>query len=179
MKTAHIPKFSTIRRVIQDVAWRTADTAVHTFARREQQRFQLRISRQQFESFAAIPLSPQYRARKIAMGRDGRTMIATRHYIESIRTKRTVLEKRDVTYHVGFDKDTRARNLDGSTAQIRLCEVAAVQEYGSAAAHIPARPHWRPHLVDMQQRAVTLRRSLVRQIVKWVTHELRKRLKVR
>jgi hypothetical protein len=138
---------------------------VEEFARAEAKRFVLRIKRQQFPDFHAVPLSPAYALKKRLLGLDGRTMIATKHYVENIVVIPKVTKKGAV-YHIGFPEGMKARDHKGKEVDITLNEVAYVQEHGSATRNIPQRKHWSVHLRDLAERATLLRIRLVREVVR-------------
>lgn len=153
-RKSHIPKFRTATASLRK-AKKVADRHVHDFALAEAERFRLRIKEQNFASFARIPLSPITLKRKETLHLDLRTMIATGHYVDSIKVLRWV-DGKMIRYKVGFTDAARAVDADGRRTKLLLNDLAAIQEHGSAAQHIPARPHWGPHLRDMHQRATVV-----------------------
>ena len=164
-KKSQIPDFRKAATRAQVKARRTLESAVREFADRELQAFKLRILDQDFESFVAHPLSPRYVERKRRAGADTRTMIATGHYLRSMRVFEQPNPDRSTTIYVGFDEETNARDLQGRETDIKLIEVARIQEYGAllnpeSGASIPPRPHWGPHLKDMKRRAVEERKQI-------------------
>lgn len=146
------------------------EKAVRGFADTERDSFRDAIFRQGFKSFAAHPLSEKYLARKRALRRDERVMIATRHYVNSIKVHRERMDDRSVVYWIGFDPDAIAWDLHMRPTQIRLNTVARIHEYGApgglspSAQRIPARPHWGPHLKAMRGRAPDTRRAIRRAV---------------
>lgn len=171
-----IPPFSAVRRAIAHVANELLDRRTGEFAEQEADLFRARIKAQKFQAFIDYPLSPRYLARKAAAGADLRTMIATAHYIKAIRALRRRGVDGKPYWMVGFHWSAKARNLDGSVSQLLLSDVAAIQEFGSAAAHIPPRPHWRPQAKEMARRAVPFRRRVAAEIAKKANAELVKSL---
>jgi hypothetical protein len=170
-KKPQIPKFPGKAAAEQFKAH--VDDSVRLFAESEAKRFQLEIRRQQFASFHAVPLAPRTVKYKEDNQLDHRVMIATKHYVDSIRVAREE-EGGKITYHIGFDPNDRAENKDGVPQDITLNEVAYIQEHGSRAAHIPARPHWRVHLRALAVRATVLREQLLAEFIKELA-ERRKR----
>lgn len=165
-RRSHIPNFSRMSKEMRAIAVATANKVVKDFADRERDLFKERIEHQDFPAFRQIPPSPVTLARKSRLGLDMRTMIATGHYKDSIR----VFFQRGRTpaggtYRIGFHPLMRARDEHGKVAEILLSEVAAIQEFGSSRAGIPARPHWRPHLRDMERRATVMRQRLAGKIL--------------
>jgi hypothetical protein len=158
-KKPHIPDFKKTMRTFRSVARAVIRVQVETFLTIEQVAFVHRVESQGFTAFDMLPLSPKYLAAKIRAGADTRTMIATHHYLNSVRLFR-VSDGTEVTYHVGFDENAMARDMHGNVTDFPLRLVAAVQEYGSSRANIPARPHWGPHFQAMHQRAVAVRRLI-------------------
>jgi hypothetical protein len=47
-----------------------------------------------------------------------------------------------------------------------------VQEFGSLKMKIPPRPHWRPFIKDVRERAIPLRKTLAVKIAKRVNREV-------
>ncbi len=126
---------------------------VRKFADKELLTFRHRVENGEFPAFDATPLSDDWLAFKAANDLDLRTMIATGHYIKEMKVfvERTAT---GYTVYVGFDAAARA--VDPVTKEptpFPLHLLAAVQEYGSAKANVPPRPHWAPHLADMAKRA--------------------------
>jgi hypothetical protein len=149
---------------------------IREFTDKEREEFVRALRHQDFPAFQEIPLSPAWLARKARKNRDLRTMIATGHYINSIRVFRKDSVRMDGTrtflFHVGFEKDALARDLDGRTVNFPLRLVAAVQEKGSAAAHIPPRPHWEPQRRRISARAPALRQRIGIKVAQQVRREL-------
>lgn len=162
----HIPDLRAVAKSLKAVARTTAMEHIEMFAVEERDAFRARIAAQQFQSFAAIPLSPQWLARKKAAGADLRTMIATSHYLGNIKVQHRLHADGSATYMVGHDDATVAKKLDGTDADILLQDVAKVQEMGSANHKVPARPHWGPHLNDMHERAPKTRKAIRSDVAK-------------
>jgi hypothetical protein len=173
-KPPHVPNFKAAVKYLHDDAFELAVKEVREFAKYEAGAFRHRIEQQDFQAFKAIPLSAGYAARKKAKGRDPRTMIATRNYLENIKVFRRDNPDGSVTIFVGHDEDTPAKDLSGNVTDIKLWEVARVQELGSEAANIPPRPHWGPHFDEMRQRVVPLRRGIAFKIVTKANAKLKK-----
>lgn len=85
------------------------------------------------------PLNADYKAAKVRKGMSENILVATSSYFQQI-TSWTA----DGTVYVGVKKV--ARNKSGQ----ELANIAAVHEYGSTTANIPARPLWRPTLSDLK-----------------------------
>ncbi len=171
-KAAKIPDFKHTAELIARDAKQIADTKIRAHAEAEVKLFQKRIYRQRFDSFAAIPLAPATIMRKVALRLDLRTMIATGTYVSSIKVFRKVV-KGGIEYRIGFAPNTKAMDPTGHATDITLEEVAYVQEHGSAAQHIPARPHWQPHLQELAVRATVVRQRIADAVVKQATRRLR------
>lgn len=163
MAKARIPDFKAFATSLAAEAKAIADYALGNFAKAECARFKLRIRRQQFVAFHRVPLSRAYLLWKIRNGLDERTMIATAHYVDTIQVMRRKTI-RGVLYRIGFPPNARARDKDGNILPITLAFLAKLHEYGSMDARIPARPHWRPHLQAMEQRATVVRDAVARQV---------------
>lgn len=175
----HIPDLARIaHRFIAD-AERVTTEQVNKFAEAERTKFVDRIKAQRFEAFKKIPLSWVTLARKAKHGRGNKTMISTRHYIDSIRVYRdTPRGGSKVRIIVGIHPNARpfdiatgrarmqwslqmvARVQEGLTAQLRFA--ARATEHGAPRAHVPARPHWGPHFEDMRTRAPRVRKDIAR-----------------
>lgn len=99
---------------------------------------QTRIRMQRFDH---EPLNEDYRRWKAGHGYDDRILIQTSQYLDSMRYWRLpngdyMIGVRPSIHHSGLPMDVLAR----------------IHEFGSAAAHIPARAHWRPMRAVMNQR---------------------------
>lgn len=175
-KKSSIPSFKHAAALMVKVGHEIAEVEMAAFAEAEKNRFQQRIRRQNFPAFHQIPLSKLRLDQKAALGLDLRVMIATSHYVNSIKVRRRRFLNGTVQYHIGFHPSTRARNPDGSLAPITLEEVARVQEYGSHAANVPPRPHWRPHLQEMAGRAMVVHRRIAAQAARRVNQLLKRGL---
>lgn len=155
----HIPDFKRVVRRFASIAETTARERVGEFVRSERDGFVRRIEEQQFHDFDITPLSPRYAAWKAKRGLDPRILIRTGHYLRSIRTFEFE-GKNGIQYRIGFDSNAVAVDADGHPTSFPLHRLAAVLEYGSVAAHIPRRRHWRPHLVEMKKRAPSVRKRI-------------------
>lgn len=167
-KPPHVPDLKAVLKTAHNVAREEALFAIEDYADDQRDIFVSKIEEQRFASFKVIfypesgtNLSPQYLKRKIAADADERTMIATGHYVASIRVFRKGKAHRGpVEFRIGFHHSTQARNLDGSIAPIKLARVAWIQEHGSVKAKIPARPHWGPHANVMRRGAKKAREGV-------------------
>lgn len=172
---SQIPKFSEIMERVQAETKALADTTVKAFATAELKRFQADLRAQRFASFKAFPLSPRTLDIKKEKHLDLRTMIATKTYVSSMKVMRKVLPDGTIQYHIGFEPHALARDYNNKITDITLNEVAYIQEHGSKAAHIPARPHWRPHLRAMTNRATVLRTQILAATVKLAAKRIKGR----
>lgn len=173
-KPSHVPDFRQFTQTVKAIVPRTAERMVYAFAKAECRTFKSRIRHQTFRSFITTPLTAKWLSRKAAAGADQRVMIATKHYVRSIRvfTKRT---KRGVVIRVGFHPNTLARDLQHRVVQIPLWKLALVHEHGSAKMNIPPRPHWRPFKREMElQRVRPLRKTITRECIHLVRQHLRR-----
>lgn len=177
-RKSQIPDFKAVVRAIKRTTNEVAEERIAAFAAQERKRFQDRIETQDFPSFRATlyedegtNLAPSTLTARSRYGLGVLTMLATGHYVRSIRVLRRRIQ-RGTLYHVGFDRLAHARKPDGTIAPIELYKVAAIQEHGSAAARIPARPHWRPHYRDMRTRAPQVRQAIKAEVMKRLKAEL-------
>lgn len=104
------------------------------------------IKTQNFPSFHMTPLAPSTVARKASLGLDPRVMIATGHYVDSIK----VFKEDKHTYRVGFDPEAKAVDSQGIETEVSLNTVARAQEFGTE--RIPARPHWKAAFLRLKNR---------------------------
>jgi len=162
----HIPDFNKLVQTVSTVANEVASTAVQSFAEQEREAFVRRIEQQDFQSFDAAPLTPRYAAWKAKKGLDPRIMIATGWYKGKIETFKRKNSKLSTTFHVGFKARTLARDEKGQRVPFPLWKVARVHEKGSVKMHIPARPHWRPHLKTMAMHAAPVRTGIRLAVIK-------------
>jgi hypothetical protein len=175
MKKLHhkLPPWRKLEKAIRAAVEDHAEKLVTDWAMEEKRAFIERIKKQKFASFKKKPLSPKYLARKIAKGADRRTMIATGHYIRSIKLFRTRSGKR-LLLRIGFPPNAKAHDLDGKRTTTPLAITIRANELGSAARNIPPRPHWRPFRLEMKARAKKLRIQIKKAVVKTVREELEK-----
>ena len=176
-RASHIPDFQQFIRIVRDTVKTAPLQMIHEFAGAELQRFKKRILKQEFKSFKEIPLSPAWVARKLRAHRDLRVMLATHHYTNSIKIFTRKGADGATLVYIGFDKRANARNLKGEVIPFKLYKLARVQEYGSAKANVPSRPHWRPHLMEMKQRAVLARKKMVKRMVTTIKGRMRKEMR--
>ena len=85
-------------------------------------------------------LTPKYKAQKVRKGMSENILVATSSYFQQITSWTS-----DGTVYVGVKKV--ARNRAGQ----ELANIAAVHEYGSVTANIPARPLWKPTLSEIKE----------------------------
>lgn len=174
-----IPDFARTAKRIIERANELLVEAVEAYAGDERDEFVYRIERQAFASFQEphYPeseelgnpnLSYDYLARKLARLDEVRTLIATGHYIDSIKVFRKKLDDRRNGYEirVGFHPSARARDMEGRTQPVTLNKVAIYLEFGSLDGKLPARPAWQPHLSRMRARAGVTRKRIGRRIRK-------------
>lgn len=172
-KKSQIPNFAKLAEKIAKDGRRIADEQMAAFAAAEVVRFKAAIAGQHFASFKAFPLSARTLKEKSEKKLDLRVMIATKTYLDSIKVMRTILPNGGIRYHIGFSPTALAKNYDGEITGITLNEVAYIQEHGSKAAHIPARPHWRPHLQAMALRATVIRARILAATTKLAKQRLK------
>ena len=165
-KKPHIPDLSHVLRGIGEIASEIVEEEVESFAVAERDSFVRRIKRQEFQSFNATPLTRLWLRRKIMARADKRVMIATGHYIRSIKIQRRRVGRRGRTIFVGFDSRLMPRDLDGRIVHVEggMNKIAWVHERGSAKMKVPPRPHWEPHRLQMVERARGVRKRIKRRI---------------
>lgn len=151
-KNPRVPDFGRVRRAFKSAKAIVAKE-VEAFAEEQKDDFQHRIEQQDFPSFDATPLSVAYANRKLRMGLDSRVMIATEYYKDAIKVFSRKNRDGSITYYVGFHSRELARDHEGKRLPITLVRLAWVHEKGSVKMHVPARPHWSPHLALMHSRA--------------------------
>lgn len=141
------PRIPDFTRLVATPARHFVDSVrvgVKDFTDKEAKIFREKILRQRFSSFRKHPLNPTYKSRKRRLGLSTRVMVATGHYVRSIKVYHFPGRNRD-QWIIGIHPNTRAR--DKYTGQVvhdlPLADVAIIQEFGSSKAGIPARPHWR------------------------------------
>jgi hypothetical protein len=86
------------------------------------------------------PLSQRYLARTLKFNKSEKTMISTEGYWHAITTKKT-----DKGVFIGVLKGEK--NEDGN----EIAKYAAINEFGSTARNIPARPLWQPVLSELRE----------------------------
>ena len=119
-----------------------------------------------FEEFDAAPLSEKWAAFKKKHKLDKRTMIATTHYINKVRVFTTRVSPTHWQYRIGFAPSDRAIDpVTKTQTPLSLNLLAAVHEYGSQKAHVPARPHWGPFFDEMEKRAKIFPKTVVAKIL--------------
>lgn len=173
-KPSKIPKFAPLARAISVAANSRLVDLMDAYAESERAEFVGRIRDQRFASFVVINypesgtnLSPQWIARKAAKDADPRTMIATEHYVRSIRVFRRLNRgHRGGLWRIGFHPRVQARDLDHKVVPITLDDVASIHENGNKLT--PARPHWGPNRNRMIREAPAVRREMSAEILKSV-----------
>ena len=180
-KQPHIPEMKTVLTKAGAVARDESKAAIEDWADEQRELFIVKIEDQTFTSFQRIyypesgtNLSPRWLRRKEIVGADLRTMIATGHYIASIKLWKKKTKRNGVEFRIGFHPKAQARKLDGSTAPILLSDVARVHEFGSVKGNVPPRPHWGPHGNVMRKAAPKTRRMISTRIGKRLKKELPK-----
>lgn len=172
---SQIPDFPTLAKKLSRAANTRLFKLVDQYAEYTRKDFVERIEDQRFASFKVIlypesgtNLSPQWIERKTEKGADLRTMIATTHYIKSIRVLKVVKKHgRLGNWHIGFDAHEKARDLDNKPVPITLNTVALIHEHGNQQT--PARPHWGPNLNRLKREVPAVRRHMqekIRQAIK-------------
>lgn len=181
-RKSQIPKFPVLATTIAKVANARFVELMDEYAEDERTEFVQRIKDQRFASFqvtlypeSGTNLSPQWIARKEAKKADPRTMIATHHYVDSIRVfRRLNSNHRGGKWRIGFHPRLRARDLDHKSVSITLDDVAQIHEHGNAQT--PARPHWGPNLNRMRREAPAVRRHMRGEIVAEVRKACRRQM---
>lgn len=170
-RKSKIPNLAAKLKAVHDDAVAYVNQAVKGFAQTECEGFKQAIKDQSFVAFHRRingwggPLSPARLAEKAAARADLRVMIATGHYMESIR----VFYRKGRTlggglYRIGFHPLAHARDLDGHVAPVLLNDVARWQEHGAPTRNLRPRPHWGPYLRAMQPRATVFRAALMQKM---------------
>lgn len=153
---AHVPDFDRLTRPLMD-AHLTALKVVTNFAEQECKAFKQRIKAQDFVSFENEPLDPEYKRRKVSLGRDPRVMISTKHYVDGIHVMTIEESNGNARLKVGFDDHQMSHDIYDRPTSTPLYAVAAYNEHGADKVNLPARPHWRPFAKEMKQRAKDVR----------------------
>jgi len=112
-----------------------------------------------------VPLNPIYKREKIKQGYDRRILIRTSFYVKHIQVLRLKFP-RGIGFRVGV------QNLTHPATGINLEELARRLEYGDGK--MPARPHFRPTLMNIQANIIMYRNHLVRQINTHIAAEMKK-----
>jgi len=180
-KAPKIPDAKLLFKRVKEVITETVVDELELWAEEIRDEFVGLIENQAFASFQIIlypesntNLSPQWLARKEAADADERTMIATGHYTRSIKVfKKYDRKQKKWVIRVGFHPRIQARDLKNRIVSILLDDVALVQELGSIKAHVPARPHWRPHRDTVKKAAPAKRKELVRTTLRVIEHDRR------
>lgn len=89
------------------------------------------------------PLSPKYAAEKERRGQGNKIYIATETYLSEIKSR---VNSDGTQCFVGVDNQAREKNGES------ISMIAKVMEYGSVSRHIPARPLWRPVMMEVYDR---------------------------
>lgn len=174
-KKSQVPNLAEKLKKIKTDTVAYVNSEIKKFANQECAGFKAAIKAQDFEAFHRRPLSAARLAEKAAAGADLRVMIATHHYVNSIRVFfRKSRNLNGGTFRIGFHHNAHARTLDGAIAPILLQDVARIQENGSRARKLPPRPHWGPYLRDMVPRATVFRARLTRRMVKRLKAQIAK-----
>lgn len=183
-RKSSIPDFPAISKKIARAASMRHAALMAQYAEHTRRDFVERIEDQRFARFRVIlypesgtNLSPEWLERKAEKGADLRTMIATGHYIRSIRVFRTAsLKGRRLLFRVGFDPRERAHDLDGNPVDITLNRVALIHEYGNAST--PRRDHWGPNARRLKREAPAVRRFMHEEIRKAIKQAVQGKMKV-
>lgn len=121
-------------RIFKESFPAVADNAMGEIAIWMSQEVKKRIRDQRF---AHVPLTKPYLQYKKRVGLDSRILIATGDYVNSIVARRRLING-ELCWTVGVP-DTIHQG-----SGLTYTQLARIHEFGSARAHIPARPHWRP-----------------------------------
>lgn len=184
-KKSHIPNVRKLLSDVEAVAQKALFDEVDAYAEDQRDEFVERIEQQRFAAFRKVfypesgtNLSPNWIKRKTSKGADLRTMIATGHYIDSIK----VHSKKDpsgkkLMLRIGFHPATKARDLDNKTVDITLDDIAKIHEHGNSQT--PARPHWGPNYNRMKREVPKLRVEMRKRILKKVKKAIGSKLVVK
>lgn len=164
---SNIPPVRQILTDLQKFARLEMLAGVRAFAEKARDDFKARLAAQAFGSFKMYPLSSQYLAWKKKKNLDLRTMIRTGHYLNEINTFNYKLPGVVWSYkfRVGFKRGAKAVDHEGNPTDLPLEVLARIHEFGSAAAGIPARKHWRVFQKLLPGRAKTVRDKMMKGIV--------------
>jgi hypothetical protein len=173
-KASKIPSFTKTLRPFIASARTIAHAAVTEFGAEQAEAFQAAIRDQVFADFTRIfypesgtNLSPRWLAKKELHHADSRTMIATGHYVKSIRHFTRYGRRGALTVRIGFHQASKARNLDGSIASdMTLNRLARIQEFGSIKTNLPPRKHWRAFMPSVRAAGRPLRREILARIMR-------------
>lgn len=154
--------FTAIRKAVQEVGIKEARSILSKELEKLADEIKLALLRQTLD---LAPLSPKYLAWKKRKGLDHRILIATGHYVSSIKVKR-----KNNQWEVGVP--------DGfhPTAGMTYEKLARIHEYGSKKMHIPARPHWRPTIAKFQARSQGIRDLIQTRVITLVNDKISNRL---
>ena len=167
-RASKIPSFQGTLRPFQKVARDIAQKALVAFGDSQALAFQTAIKDQTFDDFKRIyypdsgtNLSPRWLAKKEVNNADSRTMIATGHYVNSIKRFTKYGRRGALTVRIGFHHAAKARMLDGSISpELTLDRLARIQEFGSIKTNLPPRRHWRAFLPLVRRASKPLRREI-------------------
>lgn len=98
-------------------------------------------------------LTPAYARYKFRSGLDGRILIASGDYVNAIEVVRSETKEAGVTYRVRLKPGVHRSGMS-------FTKLGLIHEFGSARAHIPARPHWRPVGADVLRKFRRLPQSV-------------------
>lgn len=96
------------------------------------------ISNIESQKFSWAPLSQAYLNRKVMLGLDTRTLIATSNYISGIEIQDSIGVGGRLAMFVG--PSPGATHVSGLSMNV----IGGIHEYGTSDGRIPARPHYRP-----------------------------------
>jgi phage gpG-like protein len=120
--------------------------ATHLNAMRVQRRLVLHLQNQDLVPETWPHLNPAYKAKKVKEGFSDNVLIRTSSLLNSISMQSAVVKTQGgLSAWVGVNRT--ARNKDGES----LVNIAAVHEFGSLKANIPARPLFRTTYQEMAQ----------------------------
>jgi len=147
-KKPSIPKFSKLVSQTGEEVLGLAQQGVRQVAEDARDKLVEGIKEQVFQSFRQFPLADETVARKERLGLDGRVMMATGHYVNSIK----VVQEDENTFRVGFEEGEKAVDEQGRPVDIELDQVARAHEFGTST--LPARPHWRPVFDEIKRKTL-------------------------
>lgn len=124
------------------------------------------------------PLNPDYFAKKVKLGLDRRTLIASGEYIKNILTTAPIISNNDVTYKVyPSNLPVKASPVNKNPSpSLTYAKLAIEHEYGVQSRNLPPRPHWGPAKTMMAAKSKQLAESMQIEFNKNINTEAKKLL---